>query len=253
MSKSNGYVIYDGPSQIDGQRIVAIVTGIKKRSSNAKTGGMVQTYILRPDMSPIDASRTGADVSICGDCQHRGVADGTKAKGRTCYVFLGQGPLSVWRAYQRGVYMAAPADVVAMLVEGRMVRLGTYGDPAAVPAGVWQALIAMAKGHTGYTHQWQSLAATGRGAVYASLTMASADSPEEMELARALGWRTFRVRTAKQGLEQGEAACPASEEAGRKLTCDTCGACNGAGTGRKGSIAIIAHGLGARTFAKAND
>ena len=72
-----GYTIYDGPSMLDGQRIVVIVTGIKG-SRNTKTGNMVQTYILRPDMHPLEAVRTGADVSICGDCPARGKDSGYK-------------------------------------------------------------------------------------------------------------------------------------------------------------------------------
>jgi hypothetical protein len=35
--------------------------------------------------------------------------------------------------------------------------------------------------------------------------------------------------------------CPASEEAGKRLTCDDCGACSG-GEPPKVSVAIIAHG-----------
>ena len=58
----SGYVIYDGPSMIDGERIVAIVTGLTG-SRNTKTGKMVQTYIIRPDMSPLEAVRKGKDVS----------------------------------------------------------------------------------------------------------------------------------------------------------------------------------------------
>jgi len=45
MTKPNAFVIYDGASQIDGQRIIAIANIAKSR--NGKTGAMVQTYILR--------------------------------------------------------------------------------------------------------------------------------------------------------------------------------------------------------------
>jgi hypothetical protein len=38
-----------------------------------------------------------------------------------------------------------------------------------------------------------------------------------------------------------ESLCPASEQAGKKLTCDTCLACDGA-SGKRGSIFIPAHG-----------
>ena len=128
--KHAGYVIYDGPSMLDGERIIVVVTGLAG-SRNTKTGKMVQTYIIRPDMHPPEAVRTGADRSICGDCVHRG--DGT-GKGRSCYVTLVHGPKNVWQSYQRGVYPAATAAEVAEIVAGKMVRLGTYGDPAAALA-----------------------------------------------------------------------------------------------------------------------
>jgi hypothetical protein len=63
------YIIYEGPSLYDGAPIVVLVqTG----SSNRKTGDMVQTYILRSDIDPITASRTGKDSAICGTCPHMG-------------------------------------------------------------------------------------------------------------------------------------------------------------------------------------
>ena len=66
---NKSYVIYDGPSEIDGKPIVAIA---QVKTGNRKTGDMVQTWILRSDVDPITASRTGEDVSICGDCPHKG-------------------------------------------------------------------------------------------------------------------------------------------------------------------------------------
>jgi hypothetical protein len=80
------FIVYQGPSLIDGQPIVVLVqTG----SKNRKTGDMVQTYILRSDIDPISASRTGQDSSICGDCIHKGQASDKEqgqAINRTCYV-----------------------------------------------------------------------------------------------------------------------------------------------------------------------
>jgi hypothetical protein len=98
-------IIYHGPSLYDGAPIVVIATFTK---SNSKTGGVVQTYILRDDIDPRDASKGGQDVSICGSCPHRGevTTDPARkiAKNRTCYVNLGQGVLITWLALQRGVY-----------------------------------------------------------------------------------------------------------------------------------------------------
>lgn len=236
----SGYVIYDGPSMIDGERIVAIVTGLTG-SRNAKTGKMVQTYIIRPDMSPLEAVRRGADVSICGTCIHRG--DGT-GEGRSCYVTLIHGPRVVYDAYTRGIYPAAtPADV-ADVVAGRMVRLGTYGDPAAVPIEVWQTLIAKAAGHTGYTHRWLTI-----DRAWSKLVMASADGETDAYDAWLMGYRTFRVgATAIKGREIN---CPASKEAGERTQCIACKLCMGTESRSPVSIQIAPHGAGAVHYREA--
>ena len=59
-------IIYQGPSLIDGSPIVAITVS---QSGNTKTGNMVQTYIIRADINPLEASKTGADYAICGACR----------------------------------------------------------------------------------------------------------------------------------------------------------------------------------------
>lgn len=230
---SNGAIIYRGPSQLDGKPIVVIAIGFTSGSSNSKTGNMIQTHILREDIAPTDAIKTGDDVSICGQCVHRG--DGT-GKGRTCYVNVGQGPLVVWKTYQAGKYPVWDGQGVA----GRMVRLGTYGDPAAVPATVWISLLHGSIGHTGYTHQWKH---PDLLPIFKTLCMASADSVEEAAQAQAMGWRTFRVALPDHVARlDNEAICPASAEAGKKLTCAQCRACDGVRNNRRGSIVIQAHG-----------
>lgn len=230
--KSNGAIIYSGPSMLDGAPIVCIVVGLENQSRNAKTGAMLQTYVVRADMHPMEAIRTGADVSICGDCEARGVAgDGSD---RTCYVEVWKGATAVHGAYTRGAY---PVVDAAGLAAGRIVRLGTYGDPAAVPVHVWHALLDGAIAYTGYTHQWRS-----RPDLQA-LCMASVDTPEQAVQAKADGWRTFRVAMPQHPVRMpGEAVCPASAEAGKKLTCSDCRSCDGTGSSRRGTIVIQAHG-----------
>lgn len=239
----NGFVFYDGPSALDGAPIVGIAI---LRSDNRKTGDMVQTYILRADEHPVAAIRSGADASICGDCMHRG--DPSIGRKRSCYVNVGQSVAAIWGAWVRGAYpLAAPTDGARMLA-GRVVRIGSYGDPAAIPAEHWQALIAHADGHTGYTHQWRQAHAQALH----SIVMASADSPTDRDAARAMGWRVFRVRTADQALAAREIACPASPEGGNRRQCIDCQACDGAGVNAtRASVAIIVHGAMARHFAEA--
>ena len=256
MTRSNGRVLWRGNSLIDGAPIVVVAIGVAGGSTNSKPGDMLQTYIVRADISPVAAVSVGADVSICGQCPHRGRAaaavqqalstqlpkhaDGAHIE-RTCYVNLGQGPTVVYRTLSMGGYPAVGAErdvfqTVADVGRGRVVRLGTYGDPAAVPVWVWQSLVSQCVAHTGYTHQWRS--APG----LRELCMASADTVEDAREASGNGWRSFRVAMPlDMARRHNEIVCPASAEAGRKLTCATCRACGGA-DGRRSSVVIRAHG-----------
>jgi len=239
----NGLILWEGPSAIDDAPIVVIATGIKQGSTNGKTGQMIQTYILRRDMPPQEAISTGADASICGGCAHRG--DGT-GKERSCYVVIFQGPRGVYMAYKRGSYAKAEFNMdLVELGKDRMVRLGAYGDPAAAPASVWQHLLKFAKGSTGYTHQYRNPAIDAT--VWAPLVMASADSEQDMHDAHGMGYRTFRVAPiGAEPIKGLEILCPASEEAGRKTTCEDCRACGGTRAKARVSVMIPAHGVGKR-------
>jgi hypothetical protein len=199
-------IIYDGPSAYDGKPIVVIATWSKR---NTKTGGVLQTYILCRDTDPRDASKSGADSTICGACPHRGTPTDDPerkiAKGRTCYVNLGQGVLIAWRSYQRGVYpIATDVDSRKALGRGRVVRIGTYGDPAACPSHVWDELA-------------------------------------EAQSAWAKGQRTFRVVQDLDEVTPDEVLCPASKEAGQRTTCAACKLCGGLSTRTAKSIAIVQH------------
>jgi len=235
-------IIYRGPSLIDGAPIVAIAT---YSSRNSKTGTFVQTYILREDIDPRDANKSGADYSICGSCPLRGVAtsDPTRklAKDRGCYVRIDQGPLLVWKSYKRGVYSdASDGATLRAIGARRMVRLGTYGDPAAVPRWVWDALTRDALGFTGYSHN-------DPDGNMRALCMQSADSLEQARAAWRKGIRTFRVVTGLEHIDNAnEVLCPASAEAGKRATCATCRLCAGTTTRSPKSVAIVAHGNGAK-------
>ena len=88
MKKPNGYIIYEGKSQLNGGNIVAIVT---MNSKNIKTGNMASMWILNADIKPTEASKKGEDASVCGDCKHRAVNKGA------CYVTLHHAPLAVYK------------------------------------------------------------------------------------------------------------------------------------------------------------
>lgn len=289
----NGYVLYDGPSELDGQPIIAIAT---LHSGNVKTADMIQTWILLKYMSPQEALDTGADFAICGDCRHRGIPvrslirkkrrvitpaeasrgvaiekrepgtgrpiPGIQARigyaepvheARTCYVVAAQAPMGVWKRYWHGREEEAPSYVferewldprreslkypnldereLARVGWGRMVRLGSYGDPAAVPARVWESLVIQAVAWTGYTHQWDKPEHQN----LRRLLMASVDNREEMEQAHDMGWRTFRIL---RGIEAEELQLVAGTEIhcpsqARGVKCDACCACQGLMPGRR--------------------
>jgi hypothetical protein len=228
--KPSGYIVYRGPSLLDGKPIV--VVAITKESKNSKTGNMIQTYILVDNgETPTDNYKSLADESICGDCQHR------RGKGGACYVNVGQGPTIVTKGIFRGIY---PVDLQKASREcsGRVVRLGTYGDPAAVPKYVWESLLENASGNTGYTHQWKN----DRASHVMEFCMASADSEEDRIQAKSLGFRTFRIRVKEEPVLSGEFVCPASEEGGSRKLCVSCKACDGGVGTRKGDPVIMVHG-----------
>ena len=243
-TNTNGMIIWQGASPVDGAPIVAIVTGLDSKSANGKTGDMLQTWILLANAHPSEALASGADVSICGACPHRPrVVNGKRM--RTCYVRM-QAPPSVWKCYARGGY-ASVSDprAIAALGRGRAVRLGSYGDPAMVPTFVWAALVSGARTHTGYTHQ---SGLESFDANLLALCMRSADSEAEARTAYAEGIRSFYVRPFGAPLPKGFAQCPAAEEAGRRATCADCGLCAGSAL-RARPISIQAHGNSKRSVA----
>ena len=222
-------IIYNGPSLLDGQPIVVIATYSNR---NKKTGHVVQTYILRSDINPLEASKTGADFSICGDCTMRGEVttdpQRKQAKGRRCYVNLGQGVLIVYKAFVRGVYQEGDPRTMG---RGRFVRVGTYGDPGAVPSRVWDELLAECETWTAYSHQsgWRP-----------DIAMQSADDHAQAIAHWKNGHRTFRVIADLGALDKAnEALCPASKEAGRRAQCTACKLCKGSSKAK--SIAIVEH------------
>ena len=233
-----GVVLYDGPSKIDGAPIVAVACRITEASENSKTGAMVQTFIMRRDIAPHLALTTGDDSSVCGDCPLRPIHKGPTR----CYVRVYQAPLSVFYAFHRGRYAVPGVDFDSKLLPGLFAglafRIGTYGDPAAIPSPVWKRVTRRVRTRTGYTHQWRRRIAVG----LKNLCMASADSAADVTAATARGWRTFRVRKHDAPALVSESVCPASLEGGRRAQCDRCALCRGASIAAR-NIVIADHGL----------
>lgn len=233
-------ILYQGASLINGQPIVALA---QSDSINSKTGNMIQTFILDATTDPLTASRTGKDASICGSCPHRGTPNNNskgQATNRTCYVTLAHAPLGKYKAYKKGVYGTKTATLKEIESFGSLqgVRLGTYGDPCAVPNDIWQALTSKALYSTAYTH-------AAINPMPESI-MTSTDNLKQSIDAWSRDERTFRVIShVDQLYKRREILCPASEEMGKRATCASCKLCGGASVNAK-SIAIVAHGTSKR-------
>jgi len=229
--ESNGIILYEGPSLIDGKPIVAIATGISKSSANTKTGKMIQTWIIRSDIAPHIAQKTGDDISVCGSCIQRPALKTLReklfGKRRPCYVKTFQAPLSVFNAYHRKRWIDGEYPHIDTLTDDErddlvdsvglsMFRIGSYGDPLAVPLAVWNFTLRVFgyPQSTGYTHAWRRPGA----AAYKNIVMASCDRESDIRKAHKLGFRTAVI---------GEkSTCPA-QIAPDKHTCSTCLKCDG--------------------------
>jgi len=238
---SNYHVLYEGPSEIDGSPIVAIANGFRRPSGNKKLGeNLIQTWILCADLHPLDAIVTEADYAICGACSLRGIATPKRVKNRICYVAPGLAPYNIWRQWRRERPASLSMRKIRTVFTNRGVRLGSYGDPVAVPLRIWRAVTSKAVCWTGYTHQWRNC-----DAGYQRWCMASCETEQDRNEAHALGWRTYRT-TAQNSIEArqvGEIVCPKSKEGGGKTTCDRCRLCSGIdGHGQK-DVVITLHGF----------
>lgn len=220
-----GYVLYEGPSRINGDNIVAIITN---NSENRKTGDMAQLWILPADVKPTDAVKNGKDESVCGDCKLRQYNRGA------CYVQIGEGPRSVWAAWKKSnTYSSLPLEEYH-IYKDIPIRFGAYGDPAAIPSEIISTLKRFASNTTGYTHQWNK----EHAASLRDHCMASVDNEEEYKQAVTAGWRTFRILSEGAALMENEILCVNITNG---TLCSDCSLCTGASKQAK-NIAIPVHG-----------
>jgi len=247
MRKPLGLVLWEGQSLFSPlHRIAVVLTGLRSKSKNAKTGEMIQAWIIPVDGSPMSSLRNGADEAVCGDCKLRPIISKAVPGSSRCYVDVSRAPSGVARAYHAGSYTTATPELLSRYVAHSHIRFGAWGDPAAVPATVWQTLSGLPGVRwTGYSHGALRLGLDGV-ADLRSLVMYSADDAASAKTAQSAGWRTFRVRQGAQDpLLPGEIACPASAEGGNRIQCDQCLLCDGSNRldiRRLPNVAIIDHG-----------
>ena len=240
-SSRRGVVVYEGPSMIgDRSPIVAILTW---HSANRKTGDLAQLWILPATQSPLDAVKANNNRGACGDCILQGRNLDGRQIGRTCYVNLGQAPAAIFSAWRRGLYLPWNRSRDRNRLKGRGLRLGAYGDPAALPLWLLRALTNAAEFHTGYTHQIESLSRRRADAV-ASLCMVSTETEEQRQRMNDRGYRTFHVVPLAQldaaTTDRNQIPCPYYSHG---ATCDRCRLCGGSSQSAA-SIVVGSHGPG---------
>ncbi|MBF2014202.1 MAG: hypothetical protein IGS23_03115 [Rivularia sp. T60_A2020_040] len=213
---------------IDGSPIVLILTGFVNHTSNRKTGRLLQSWVLQQNFVPTDAAKRGLDRGICGDCPMK------LSQLGSCYVNLAV-TNNIYRKYEKGTYPSFSENEIEVLKRYRYpIRIGSYGDPTAVPFDVWKPIILASSSHTGYTHNWKN-----SKPIWKQYLMASVQSLAEARIAQSQGWRTFRIMTPDAPLSKNEILCRHTED--DRIRCEICMLCDG--NSSKPNIADRVHGL----------
>lgn len=225
----NTYIVWEGLSSFDLTPLVLLLT---LHSQNKKTGNMLQTYILRQDILPSSAQKTGLDSATCGNCPHRPITAKNNPNHAVCYVNTAYSVNAVWELYTKD---KLPYLHNYDLIRGRYLRIGTYGDPAMIPLEVWQKLLDVCSGHTGYTSQWMEQFALP----FQGILMASCNNLKAKQKAESLGWKTYTNLPIGSLPPDNAQQCPYSTDSNNTVSCLTCRLCNG----KTKSIWIEDHGL----------
>jgi hypothetical protein len=208
--------------------LVVFFSGLTRKSSNRKTGPMVQVHIL-----DVEADlRIGPSASMCGGCPRRGGVPSLEAlrkrmKLKRCYVEFSRAPHSIVKAFRKGNIPIVSLDVLlSRLPINRPIRWGASGDPCNIPIHIVRtvSLSGRSGGWTGYTRGWRS----DRFAEYRAFFMASVDgNPDDLQKARERGWRCFNIRPDVLLSPDSGEQCPAAAEAGHLVRCIDCQLCGG--------------------------
>jgi uncharacterized protein Veg len=209
-------------------------------STNSKTGDGVQIWTLPMAWIIEGINAMNDDKASCFDCIH------SKNKNKSCYVRKGMSEMGLKSkvrglnsAYTEGKLSILPLEEMTQelpKIKGKFVRFGAYGEPVLLGEQNVAAITEAADNFTGYTHQWFLPQFSWAKKFF----MASADTEGLMTKAKNLGWRTFRVLTSSEQANSEDVTCPASKEAGKRTTCNSCGLCKG-NTSKAKSIQIIKH------------
>lgn len=199
-------------------------------SSNRKTGDMIQQWIT-PSAWEGQGTLTRRDLvnsqAACKDCPLL----------EKCYVKKGMAGMGLRSSSRSVTHDTIHETAVLDKFLGRFVRFGAFGEPVLAGERATREIAEVASGWTGYTHRWREDEYDWAKQYF----MASVETHDGMLHANERGYRTFRVGKSLDDMDSTkEILCPASKEAGSKLTCKQCGLCKGASLGAK-NIFIVQH------------
>jgi len=234
---TNSVKAWEGPSEINGEPIFCLITAVERESKNTKTGDMLQVATMHATTPPQQAANEGLDESVCGNCKLRPILSDERPDGLySCYV-------KKWRmkalwAFVVGLLVLSWKAVEDVLTStDKAVRFGMYGNMSSMPKRVAKRMLLMVKRArkkwTLYEHLWRE----ARNQWLAEFAMASVESLEEKEEAKALGWRTFRQLKPGEEMQSDEVMCPFVT---KSIQCKDCRLCSGNSIGAK-SVAIPSH------------
>jgi hypothetical protein len=212
-----------------------VVVSFQFSTTNTKTGDLVQSYIFPASWLLTDAKISTLDDSdSCFDCIHG------RNKEKTCYVQKGTaswGLSSKVKSLRKLGLDNIPylsSDIEAKLIQGvagRGLRFGSFGEPILLGEQLVSKLAKSASMWTGYTQRWHVEKWASK------YFMASVTTEALAEASHKLGFRSFFVGATDS---KNFVTCPASKEAGRRSTCDSCRLCMGSSSKAK-SIKILPH------------
>jgi len=233
-------LIYKNPTQ--SQIIVfRLGTTTNKKISASKKKKIVQQYTFSFEQVKNPKKFYLYDAGSCYSCKYR--------QNNGCYVTK-PGPqrfglIAMLKSIKKvGINNLpvmpsnCPEELIKMC-DGKYIRFGTYGEPIAIPINWLPKLTGIAKTFTGYTHEWKM----DEMQLYKHFFMASTDTPTEFLTAQAFGWRCFNVidnEDNQKDILANLVNCPASEESGKKTSCDRCQLCQGTAKKAK-SVFIYKH------------
>lgn len=207
-------VIYDGASNLTGERIVCFM--YLKPSNNVKVLGSFYTVYV-----PYEAE-TNHHNSVCGNCSLKPFCFTKGYMQMSYYKWL--------KAYKAGeIPLINVTDLQGFNIQPTLFRFGMHGDPASIPYEITEQYLDywMVKGVKiiGYTHQKEHPNYDDRYDVFMS-------SIESLEQKRRLEKKvkTARVIAHVGEKQRDEVICPFDLEKEKNgyatITCGDCGLCS---------------------------